>query len=447
MVKESQNLTTGSLWKKILIFSLPLMLSNVMQVLFNLSDIAVVGQFAGTEALGSVGSTTTLVVLYTGFLIGLGNGVNVIAARYYGAGDTRELAKTVHTAVVLCFGVGIVVLGAGYFLSPGILGLLHTKDELMDGAVAYLRIYSMGMPAVAVFNYGNGVFSAVGDTKKPLIFLSIAGVINVLLNLFLVIVCHMGVKGVAVASVVSQYISAVLIMITLLRTKEAYGLHFSGKYLSMKKVGMILAIGIPTGIQYAIFQVANLFIQSGVNYFSATVVSGNAAAANADGLVYDVMAAFYTACSSFIGQNYGAGKKDRILKTYFICLGYSFGIGVVLGLMLVMAGSGFLSLFTRDAAVIAAGKYRLTIMGLSYGVSAFMDCTIASSRGLGRSVIPTIIVIIGSCVFRIVWIYTIFVHFRTIQSIYLLYVFSWTLTAVAEIIYFTYIYRKKLNTI
>lgn len=254
----------------------------------------------------------------------------------------------------------------------------------------------------------------------------------------------MDVAGVAVASVISQYISAALIIISLLRCKGIHGLYMTKLRITKSKASAILGIGISAGFQNAIFQIANLFIQGGVNTFSATFVSGNAAAANADSLVYDVMAAFYTACGSFIGQNYGAGKKERVKKSYQISLIYSFGSGMVLGLLLAVLGRPFLSLFTRDIAVQDAGMQRLVIMGCSYGVSAFMDCTIAAARGLGKSLIPTVIVIVGSCVFRIVWIYTVFAYFGTIPSLYLLYVFSWSITAVAEMIYFRSIYRKQL---
>jgi len=262
------------------------------------------------------------------------------------------------------------------------------------------------------------------------------------LNLVLVIVFHLDVAGVAIASVVSQYVSAALILISLLRCREEYGLRGYRPVLVRDKAAALLTLGVHAGLQNAIFQIANLFIQAGVNSFDAVVVEGASAAANADGLVYDVMAAFYTACSSFMGQNYGAGKRDRVLKSYFVSLAYSFGVGAGLGLLLVSFGEQFLRIFTSDAAVIETGMERLTVMGLSYGVSAFMDCTIAASRGLGRSLAPTVIVILGSCVFRVIWVYTVFAFFHTILSLYLLYIFSWSLTALFEILYFIRAYRQ-----
>ena len=445
--KHEMDLCTGPLGRQILVFSIPLMLSNLLQVLFNMADIAVIGRFAGSGSLGAVGSTTTLVTLFTTFLIGLAGGINVLAALHIGSGNRRELRETIHTAALVSLICGVIILFIGVFFAKPILLLLHTKDELIEGAAIYLRIYFLGMPALAAYNYGNAVLSAAGDTKRPLYYLSAAGVINVILNLFFVIVCKMDVAGVATASVISQYVSAVLVMGTLFKSKEDYGLRFAELRFYKDKVYSILNLGIPSGLQNGIFQFANLFVQMGVNSFSATMVSGNAAAANADSLVYDVMAAFYTACGSFIGQNYGARKKDRILKSYGISLAYSFGIGLCMGLLIACFGHPFLSLFTKDTAVIEAGMKRLTIMSCSYAISAFMDCTIAASRGLGKSIVPTVIVIMGSCVFRIVWIYTVFAYFGTITSLYLLYAFSWSITAIAEILYFRKVYSDSMRSI
>ena len=443
-IKTPSDMTSGPLGKQILLFSLPLMLSNVLQVLFNMSDVAVVGRFAGSSALGSVGSTSTMVMLFTGLLIGMGSGVNVLTARFFGARQEKDLRQTVHTSFWICLLTGLLILGLGLLFSRPLLALLNTKPELMDGAVLYIRLYLLGMPALALYNFGSGVMSAVGDTRRPLIYLLISGVVNVLLNLFFVIVCRIGVAGVAIASVISQYLSAFLILLSLLKSNGMYSLRLPELKLTPEKARMILALGVPAGFQNAIFAIANLFIQAGVNSFDTLMVEGNSAASNADALVYDMMAAFYTACSSFMGQNFGAGKKDRVRKSYFISLGYSFGIGALLGGLLLLFGNRFLSLFTSDAAVAEAGMKRLTIMAFSYAVSAFMDCTIAASRGLGKTVVPTVIVIMGSCVFRVLWVYTVFAYFRTIPSLYLLYIFSWAITAIAEMIYFKRCYQKAL---
>lgn len=445
MKQELRDLTRGPLGKQIFLFSFPLILSNLLQVLFNMADIAVVGRFAGPIALGAVGSTAILVSLFTGFLIGMSGGVNVLTALHFGARDKKALAETVHSAAILCALVGLVFLGLGVLLARNILALMNTKPELIDGAALYLRIYFLGMPALAVYNYGNAVFSAVGDTKRPLLYLSIAGALNVTLNLVFVIACGMDVAGVALASILSQYVSAALILLALLRRGgEDYGLRLRELRLSRSRSKAILRIGLPGGLQNAIFAIANLFIQVGVNSFDATMVAGNSAATNQDPIVYDVMAAFYTACGSFIGQNYGARRKDRIKKSFLISLAYSFGAGVLLGLGILAAGPRFLSLFTAEPAVVEAGMHRLRVMSLSYGISAFMDCTIAASRGLGKSLAPTVIVLLGSCAFRILWVYTVFAHFGTITSLYLLYAFSWAITAVAEIWYFLRVYRKEV---
>lgn len=442
---QSYSLTEGSLLPAIVRFSIPLMLSNVLQVLFNMSDIAVVGRFAGSQALGAVGSTTILVSLFTGFLIGMGSGVNVVTARYLGARQHQDVIQTVHTSAILLLITGVLLLVFGFLFTPPMLRLLGTKDELLDGAIRYLRIYLLGMPALAVFNFGNGVLSASGDTKRPLLFLSIAGALNVALNLLFVIVFQMAEAGVALASAVSQYVSASLIVLSLAHRTESIGLSRAQLHLDRKKSRQILSISIPSGLQNAIFAIANLFIQAGVNTFDAVMVEGNAAAANADALIYDVMAAVYLACSSFMSQNYGAGHRKRVKKSYLLCLGLSFGIAAVMSAVLVIFGRAFLSLFTRDAEVVEAGLTRLRVMGCSYAFSALMDCTIAASRGLGRSAVPTVIVILGSCVFRVIWVFTVFAHFHTILSLYLLYIFSWTITGIAELCYFIYCYRDKMR--
>ena len=435
-------MSQGNLPMRILLFSLPLMASNLLQVLFNMADIAVVGRYAGSLSLAAVGSTATAVTLYTGVLIGIGGGVNALIARYYGAQNHTQLRRTVHSSAIICLLCGLIMLLFGLFGSRPLLALLGTKKELMDKATLYMQIYFCGMPALALFNFGNAVYSAIGNTRKPLFYLLLSGVMNVALNLFFVIVMRLDVAGVAIASIIAQYISAVLIVRALLKEDSAYSLCVSELRLHGKNCREILSLGIPSGLQNGIFYVANMFIQAGVNRFDTIMVAGNSAAANADGLVYDAMAAFYTACSSFIGMNYGAGKRDRVRRSYLICLGYSFFIGGALGLGLVWLGPKFLSLFTGDAAVIEAGMHRLTIMGFSYAVSAFMDNAIAGCRGLGKSLVPMVIVISGSCIFRILWVLTVFEFFGTITSLYLVYIFSWTITAIFENWYFIRCYKR-----
>ncbi len=429
-------MTEGPLGRSIFIFSAPLMLSNLLQVVFNMSDIAVVGHFAGSAALGSVGSTAQLVSLFTAFLIGMGSGINVLIARHYGSGQKNSTESAVHTALTLSILTGIVICIAGQLLVRPILVLFGTKPELLAGAVLYVRLYFLGIPAMAVYNFGSAVYDAVGNTKRPLFFLSLAGILNVLLNLFFVIVLKWDVAGVAVASAVSQFIASILILRALMNETDCFAIHLNRLRLDRDKVRSLLSISLMAGLQTAIFPLANLFIQSGVNSFDALMVAGNAAAANADSIVYGTMDAFYIACSSFMSQNYGAGKKKRVIHSYLWSLFWSFGSAFLLGLFLFLNGPAFLGIFTSDPSVISSGLLRLNIMAFSYPFSAFMDCTIAASRSLGLTTVPTVIVLFGSCLFRILWVRTIFAHFRTIPSLYLLYIFSWGITAFFEIAYF-----------
>lgn len=445
MSQKVISLTEGSLRKNIFIFSLPLMCTNLLQVLFNMADVAVVGQFVGSHALGAVGSTSLLIALYTGFLIGVASGMNIIVALAVGTGKEKDIRETVHTSALIALFCGLVLLVIGISSAGLILELMKTKPELLKAAALYMRIYLLGMPALALYNFGNAVFSAVGNTRKPLIFLAISGVVNVILNLFFVIVCGMEVEGVALASILSQYLSAFLVLRGLLKTEEAYGLRREYLKISKDKAIRVLRIGLPSGLQNAIFYIANLFVQMGVNSFDATMVAGNSAAMNADTLIYDMMAAFYTACGSFMGQNYGAKKRDRILKSYLWCVFYAFAIAAVFGAVMELFGTQFLSILSSDKAVIEAGMLRIRIMGFSYCVSAFMDASIAAARSLGKSLVPTIIVIMGSCIFRVAWIYTVFAYFGTITSLYLLYIFSFGITALAGNVYFAGVYRRKMR--
>ncbi len=434
-------MTQGSLWRKILIFSLPLMASRLLQVMFNMADVAIVGRFSSSSAMGSVGSTTILVTLFTGLLIGMGSGVNVLVARAIGAGDKRETAETVGSSLIICTALGILISAVCLTLARPMLELINTKDELIDGAILYFRIYSLGMPALGIFNFGNAVLSAAGDTRRPLVYLTVSGVLNVILNLVFVLGIGMAADGVAWASIISQYLSAVMVLVRMSRDSSACGLRAEIIRIYPDRARAILALGIPAGLQNAIFAVANLFIQSAVNSFDHIMVEGTAAAANSDSIIYNVMDAFYTACSTFMGQNLGAGKRRRVMESYIISLVYSFFAGAIMGGLLMLFGRQFLALFTTEAAVAEAGMHRIMIMGASYMVSAFMDCTIAASRGIGKSLWPTVIVVLGSCIFRVVWVYTIFAHFGTIPSLYLLYIFSWSITAIAEIAYFIVAWR------
>ena len=352
-------MTSGSLWKNILLFSIPLVLTQLLEVLFNLSDVAVAGKFADYRALGAVGSTTQLVSLFTGFLIGLGSGVNVEVARSLGAEDTERTEKNIHTSFIICAAAGVLLCLICRAFARDILVLLRTKDELLEGAVLYFSIYALGMPAMAVYNFGNGVLSAAGDTKRPLLYLTVSGILNVILNLFFVIKCHMAADGVAIASVIAQVLSAVMITVHLCRRDDDCRLSFSKLRFNSQSAKRVLMIGLPTGMQHAIFAVANMFVQTGVNTFDAVTVSGNSAAVNADALIFNTQSAFYTACSSFISRNWGAGRKERILKSYLVSLTYAFAAGAVCGVLLLGFGKEFLSIFANEQAVIDAGMLRI----------------------------------------------------------------------------------------
>lgn len=445
MADDSKKMLTGSLWKGILLFSLPLFVSNLLQVLFNMTDVAVIGKFSSPEALGAVGSTTILVTLFTGFLIGLGNGINVLIARYLGQRNSKNVHDALHTSFVLSIIMGIILFLLGFFFSKYLLIWLKTKDEFIDGATLYLKIYFIGMPANALYNFGNACYSAKGNTKRPLIFLGISGIFNVGLDLLFVIAFKMSVEGVALASIISQYISAFLLMISLMKENTNIKLIIKDIRLYDGYSHLVLSLGLPSGFQSAIFAIANLFIQSGVNSFDGVVVKGNSAAQNADSITFNVMAAFYTACASYMSQNFGAGNQKRVKQSYLIALVYSFLTGVIMGLFFLTLGRPFLRIFTNEEQVVDAGYERLKIMAFSYTFSAFMDNTIAASRGIGKSFIPTIIVITGSCVFRVIWVYTIFAYFHTITSLYLVYIFSWVITAIFEIAYFLYAYKRELK--
>ena len=436
------NMTEGRLGRQIITFSLPLMFTNLLQMLFSMVDLAVVGRFSSSAAMGSVGSTTTLVFLFTGFLMGLGSGVNVLVATHFGARSEKNVRESVSTSFFVCLTAGLLMLALGLIFARPLLELLNTRDDLIDGAELYLRIYFLGMPAAALYNYGNGVLNAIGDTKTPLIYLSVAGVLNVILDLAFVIGLGMSTDGVALASMLSQCVSAGLIIRSLMRSTDIYRLNLRELRFYRDKASHVLSIGVPAGLQNAIFSVANLFIQAGVNSFSTVVVEGNSAAGNVDNLVYAVMNAFYIACSSFVGQNFGAGKADRVRRSYLLTLGYAALAAAVFGGLFLLFGRQFLSLFTPEAEVIDAGLQRIAVMCFSFPLSALMDNTTAASRGLGKGLVPMILVFLGSCVFRVIWIYTVFAYFHTIGSLYLLYPFSWLITGTAEIAYFVYCYRK-----
>ena len=441
MKSNTKSLTEGPLAKQILLVSLPLALSNLLQVLFNMSDVAVVGRFAGSTALGAVGSTSIFVTLFTGFLIGLSNGINVLVARFYGARHTDDVRRTVHSALVVSLIAGVVLLFVGLLGSPALLRLLNTKEDLLPGAILYLRVYFLGMPALALYNFGNAIFSAIGDTKKPLYFLSIAGVLNILLNLFFVIVCHLDVVGVALASAISQCVSAFLVLRALTRVQDCYALDFHKVALDPATTQRILALGLPAGFQGILFSLSNVVIQSSVNIFGNIVVAGNSAAANLEGFVYMAMNAFYQTTLSFVSQNYGAGEQKRIHRIVLLGEACVIVTGTLLGNAVVFFGNELLHIYSGNPEVIAAGIVRLHYISMVYALCGIMDVMVGALRGIGYSVMPMIVSIVGVCVLRLVWLATVFQipAYHRIETVYLSYPVTWILTSLVYIVFFIWV--------
>ena len=442
MKSSTRSLTEGPLAKQILLVSLPLALSNLLQVLFNMSDVAVVGRFAGSTALGAVGSTSIFVTLFTGFLIGLGNGINVLVARFYGARHPDDVHDTVHSALIVSLIAGVILLVVGLLGSPAMLQLLNTKEDLLPGAILYLRVYFLGMPALALYNFGNAVFSAIGETKKPLYILSFAGVLNILLNLFFVIVCNLDVAGVALATIISQTVSAC--MVTRMLMKEEGALHLDLHHLGfhMGALKQILLIGLPAGLQSTVFSLSNVVIQSAINSFGSTVVAGSSASSNLEGFVYTAMNAFAQAAVTFTSQNMGARKYhnlDRVMRNCLLCAVVT---GILLGGGAALAGRQLLHFYSSDEAVIAAGYERLWIICGTYLLCGIMDTLASSLRGLGYSVLPMVVSLVGSCLLRLVWIATIFQLNRTPFMLYISYPISWVLTASVHLICLLVVRRK-----
>ncbi len=442
------DMTQGKLHGKIVRFALPLVATNFLQLFFNMADLAVAGQFAGPLALGAVGSTTISIWLLTGLFLGISSGVNVVVARALGEGNHDHVTKSVHTSFLVCSIAGLLICALGLLCANPLLRLLGTKPELLRDADLYLKICSAGFPALALYNFGNATLSAAGDTKTPLVFLTISGVINVILNLIFVIFFRLGVVGVALATTISQYLSACLIVRLLVRTPGILNLRRSELKIDRMFAKRILGIGIPTALQNSIFNGTSLFLQAGLNTFDAITVAGSTAAGNADNIIYNVMTAFYTACSSFVSQNFGAKKPDRILRSYFICLAYTVGLALAIGAAFLLFGEYFIAIFNADPRVLSAGMERLNVMAWSFGIASVMDCTMFAVRGLGKSLIPTIMMILGVGAFRVVWMLFVFPQFGTLAALYTLYPVSWGITAVLQLIYFTVVYKtetKKLK--
>lgn len=441
--KYEIDMCNGPLLGKIILFYIPLMLSGILQLLFNAADIVVVGRFAGDEALAAVGSTSSLINLLVNVFLGLSVGANVLVSRYYGAKQPKELSEMVHTAILTSIVSGLLLVFVGYFISKPVLMLMDTPEDVIGMSVLYIRIYFAGMPVMMLYNFGSAILRAVGDTKRPLYYLTAAGVINVVLNLFFVIVFHMGVAGVALATVISQGVSAGLVILCLIRSDAEYRLELKKLKINSDKLWKMVCIGLPAGLQGALFSISNVLIQSSVNSFGKIAMAGNTASSNIEGFVYVSMNALYQTSISFTGQNYGAKKFDRIKKILVICLALVIGVGLILGNGVYFLNGTLLQLYTKNPEAIAYGALRMSIICTSYCLCGMMDVIVGSIRGMGYGIMPMLVSLTGACLFRIFWIYTIFQKVHTLQCLYLSYPISWGLTFCVHMICFIIVFRHQ----
>ena len=437
------DMCSGSIPKKMIVFALPLMLSSLLQLLFNAADIIVVGNYAGDESLAAVGATSTLINLMTNLFIGMSVGANVLTANYFAAGHEKDLSKTVHTAMTVSILSGLFLTVVGVIAAPYVLKLMQTPDDVIGLATVYLRTYFCGMTAVMVYNFGSAILRATGDTQRSLYFLFAAGIVNIVLNLIFVIVFHWGVFGVGLATVISQVISGTLVFYCLLRENSAIRVDIRQLHIDKHKLARILQIGLPAGLQGMMFSLANVVIQSSVNTFGTTVIAGNSASANVEGFAFTSMNAFHQAAVSFTGQNAGARKYKRLNKILFTALGYVSIVGAVFCLIYILFSRPLISLYTDSEAVIDAGVKRLMIIACSYVVCGMMDVVVGSLRGLGYSFMPMLVSLVGICALRVVWIATVFQlpQYHTIEMIYYTYPLSWIITLSAHLLCYCFVHR------
>ena len=444
--KNNMDMTNGPILRKMVLFAFPLLCSSVLQLLFNAADTVVVGQFAGKNSLAAVGSNGALINLMTNLFIGLSVGSNVLIAKAVGARDTEHTKRIVHTSIVISLIGGVILMAFGMLYAKDILILMDAPEEIVDLAATYLKIYFIGIPAMMIFNFGSAILRAIGDTKRPLYFLSAAGVINVLFNLLFVIKFRMDVAGVAWATVISQVISAVLIMICLMREKSDIRVVLRELRIDPDSLVRILKIGIPAGLQGTLFSLSNVVIQSSINSFGSTVVAGNSAAQNLEGFVYVSMNSLHQATLSFTSQNMGAGKYDRIGKILKSGLILVFLVGLILGGMMVLFGHQLLRIYSPKSLVIEKGFERLLVVCGTYYLCGIMDVMVGSIRGIGYSVMPMIVSLIGACGLRILWLKTFFLMdmFHRPFYIYVTYPVSWIVTIMAHVVCY-YIVRKRVG--
>ncbi len=439
------DMCNGPLLGKILMFAIPLMLSSILQLLFNAADVVVVGRFTGSTALAAVGSTSSLINLLVNLFMGVSVGANVLVARFYGARDEENIQQTIHTAILTAVIGGVALIFAGVLLASPLLTLMGTPDDVLSQSVIYMRIYFCGMPAFMLYNFGAAILRAIGDTKRPLYFLILAGIVNVVLNLFFVIVFGMGVAGVALATIISQFISAALIIRCLVKNDGMCRLYFSKLRINKSKLVFMLRIGIPAGLQGVIFNVSNVLIQSSINSFGSVVMAGNTAASNIEGFVYVSMNSLHQTALSFTGQNMGAGKYKRIDTLLFECIVIVSIIGIVMGNGAYLMGSHLLSIYSADPEVIKYGLIRLSFIATMYFLCGAMDVFAGAIRGIGYSVLPMTVSLVGACAFRVIWIFTIFRFWHTLTSLYISYPISWALTAVAHFVCYMIVRKREFN--
>ena len=443
---QAGDLTSGPMLKKIILFSLPLAASSILQLLFNAADVVVVGRFAGSTALAAVGSNGALINLLVNLFVGLSLGANVVAARCFGAKDEKGVQNTVQTAVTLGIVSGILLAFVGFFVARGLLELMSCPEDVIDLSTLYLKIYFIGMPMTMLYNFSSALLRSVGDTRRPLYCLALAGVINVVLNLVFVIGFHLSVAGVALATIISQTVSACLV--TWILTREKGALHLDLRHLGFHKGALlqILRIGLPAGLQSTVFSLSNVVIQSAINSFGSTIVAGNSAASNIEGFVYTAMNSFAQAAVTFTSQNMGARRYDNLDRVMRNCLLCVVVTGLVLGGGASLLGTQLLHFYSSDEAVVAAGLARLHIISATYLLCGIMDVLASCLRGRGYSVLPMIVSLVGSCLLRLVWIATIFQLFRSTTTLYLSYPISWILTAAVHLICRLVVHRKLQKT-
>ena len=442
--KYEIDMINGTIMPKLITFAIPLMFSGILQLLFNAVDIIVVGRFSGSQSLAAVGSTSSLINMLTNLFIGISLGANVLAARFYAAGKHKEMSETVHTSILTAFISGVLMIFVGIFFSRPALELMDTPSDVIELATLYMRIYFVGMPFFMLYNYGAAILRAVGDTKRPLIFLVVSGVTNACLNLLLVIVFKMDVAGVAIATVISQMISCVLVLICLYKTDAVYQLRFKKLRIKWEYLGQIFRIGIPAGIQSTLISFSNVLLQSSVNSFGSIAMAGYTAANNVLSFLYMGANSITQACMSFTSQNYGARKPKRMDKVLIDGLILQVVICLTLGVLAYVFGSQVSNIYTDDPNVIKCSVEILALTTVPYFLCGFMDTFPGVLRGMGRSTVPMILCLLGTVGVRILWIYCFFPHNRTLGYLFVSYPVSWIATIVMQLIYYIFI-RKEVH--